>query len=232
MSNNDYQQPNKKHKRKQRSTSKKKGGPEFFASVTGQDKSGMTISSATFEDAFGNKTTLINKEVKVTADDAQDESEHGGSATLSVPVEDPTKADVVTSGAGRVILTKPQPPFYISLLGGKKEMKATDETYFARLTVESQRNQKIQKLDILFSKKGEQRHAHVSIKSDGSGHYIDFRGGKGALECDASYIESDGVVVPKRVVLEDKETGKKVELLFEIDLDTRNINVKHFDFLN
>ncbi len=211
----------------------------FTAHVKGKGKSSIKIINAEFIDFDGNKTTIVDKPVELTTDGARDNSESGGSATLSIPVTDPSQGKVNTSGTGRVIsLEENQAVFNVVLNDGKKEMEADNSTtHFAKLRTKLQGDEEIQYLDILFGEKDKvykkDERPHICIKLDGSGHFIRWGNDDGILECrDANYENESGVVVPRKTFIRDKKTGKQVEILFKADVSSKTILVEKFSFIN
>lgn len=178
------------------------------------DKSNIKISSFGFQEK-GNFKFEFNEPIELSTG-----KEPGSSASFSMPITG--KGEIKTTGGGEVKLKNPSKKYKFAKI---KTNKINDYSHWAKLRIHESNTE--QYIDILFGKRGDDIHSHLGFTAEAGSLFIQAR--KPLITEGRAYYEK-GVIVPYERIIEDKTTGRRVKILFSLDINTEKIAVDDFRF--
>ncbi len=205
------------------------------AEVTSKDgaSSSMKVSNARIV-RDGIETTLLDDEITLSTNTTDGDKTDGASASMSIPVNDQSKPEILTKGNASV--TNMGNAYDIEMLDNKRTLKINSDTgLFAVIRVSYQRDEEFKYLDVLFGSKGQPEtidekgkkdRPHIAFYSDGNGKFIRLSGYDCELKSNLGYDQDNKDIYPSCIEIYSYEHSQKIVMDFEFNSGKRKVILK------
>lgn len=202
----------------------------FFGSIktSSDNRSSMEIHDASFT-VDGEKTTLIDDKLTLSANSIKEESEtkRQRSVILKIPTKNTLQSQITIEGNASAVNESTH--HNIEPLINDEQVVCSKNGVKARIKIDRQRDEGFDYFDVLFLIG--KLHPHIALRPDGNGNYIGFREFDCKLKSILNYNPAEKTISPSQISIDVTNISEKLIINFEFNFTLKTVKLVSANFI-